>query len=64
LAPKLPQRFADLFASPWVIFTQLNLRHKLYVQYNNKYRPPQYQATSFVSPRREEEGQSSTAWSL
>jgi hypothetical protein len=22
------------------IFTQLNLRHKLYVQYNNKYRPP------------------------
>ncbi len=27
LARKLPQRFADLFASPWWIFTQFNLRH-------------------------------------
>jgi hypothetical protein len=26
LARKLPQRFADLFASPWGIFTQLNSR--------------------------------------
>jgi len=39
LALRLPQRVADLFVSPWGIFTQLNLRHKLYAQYNNKYMP-------------------------
>ncbi len=40
---KTPQRLAYLFVWPWEIFTQLNSRHKLYVQHNNnKYRPPQF----------------------
>ncbi len=46
LARKEPQRFADLFASLWGIFTQLLALYYYNVQYINKYRPPQYQGYS------------------
>jgi hypothetical protein len=37
----MSKRLADLFASPWGIFTQFNSRHNKNELFNNKNRPPQ-----------------------